>query len=81
MTFLITVFICPYCEVLNSPDKSFSSFIALSISIFLLSMILIVIGFKTVSTVLIPGFIALLISVILFIYAKSTLKLIIIDKL
>ncbi len=78
--FLITEFICPYCEALITPDKKFELLIASSIFLFLLSLVLITIGFKVNSVVLMIGIIALILSIILFVFSKLTLRYKVIRK-
>lgn len=80
MKFLITEFICPYCGALISPDKKFELLIACSMFLFTLSLILIIIGFKTNSAGLTPGIITFILSIMLFIVSKLTLRYKVIKK-
>jgi len=80
MKALVTEFICPYCEAYLRPDKRFTILISVCYLLCFLSLGLFVVGFKFSSIVLYPAGFCMLMAVILFLNARSNLKLDWLDK-
>ncbi len=75
MKFLVTEFICPYCEIWLKPDKNYSLLVAGFIVLMFLSSVLFIIAVEVNGKALLPAVALLLLSIALIIIGKFTLKL------
>ena len=80
MKFLVTEFICPFCETWLTPDKKYATSVAVAIVFSLLAMVLIVIGVDKEVYIMSLGFIFAILSVITMLIGRHNLKLEVLDQ-
>lgn len=80
MRFLVTEFICPYCETWLTPDKKYATSVAAAIVFSLLAMALIVIGIDKEAYIMYLGFVFAFLSVVAMMIGKYNLKLEVLDE-